>query len=55
MRIWLLIILMTFQTGNLSTKKKNINTFLKCAANYGVPEKYLFAPDELLVQAHFYK
>ena len=43
------------QTGNLSTKKKNIHLFLKCAGKYGVPEKYLFKPDDLVVQAHFYK
>ena len=28
---------------------------MKYAASYGVPEKYLFQPDDLVVQAHFYK
>ena len=44
-----------FQSGNLSTKKKNISLFLKAAKNYGVPEEYLFNPEDLVVQAHFYK
>jgi len=49
------ILVEQLQTGNLSTKKKNIHLFLKCAGNYGVPDKYLFKPDDLVVQAHFYK
>ena len=53
--IFYLLVLNIPQTGNLSTKKKNIHLFLKCAGNYGVPEKYLFKPDDLVVQAHFYK
>ena len=42
-------------SGNLSTKKKNIGLFLISATQYGVPDKYLFKPEDLAVQAHFYK
>lgn len=43
------------QSGNLGTKKKNITQFLQAALLYGVPQKYLFKPEDLVVQAHFYK
>ena len=44
-----------YQVGNLSSKRKNISLFLQAAATYGVPENLLFKPDDLAVQAHFYK
>ena len=44
-----------FQSGNLMTKKKNISHFLSAAIKYGVPDRYLFKPEDLAVQAHFYK
>ena len=37
------------------TKKKNISYFLSAAMKYGVPDRYLFRPEDLAVQAHFYK
>ena len=37
------------------TKKKNISHFLSAALKYGVPDRYLFRPEDLAVQAHFYK
>jgi len=43
------------ETGNLNTKKKNISQFLLAALAYGVNEKYLFSPDDLVVMAHFHK
>eukprot|EP00092_Neocalanus_flemingeri_P006818 GFUD01007362.1.p1 GENE.GFUD01007362.1~~GFUD01007362.1.p1 ORF type:complete len:318 (+),score=85.68 GFUD01007362.1:58-1011(+) len=43
------------EAGNLSAKRKNISLFLKAASTYGVPENFLFKPDDLAVQTHFYK
>lgn len=43
------------QAGNLNTKRKNISQFLTATADYGVPANLLFCPDDLAVQAHFYK
>ena len=43
------------QTGNLNTKKKNISQFLTAALAYGLKEKDLFRPDDLVVVAHFHK
>ena len=43
------------QAGNLTTKRRNISLFLSAAADYGVPGTFLFNPDDLAVQAHFYK
>jgi len=45
----------TLQTGNLNTKKKNISQFIVAAIAYGIHEKYLFKPDDLVVMAHFHK
>ena len=47
--------LLCLQTGNLNTKKKNISQFLAAALAYGLTEKYLFKPDDLVVVAHFHK
>ena len=44
-----------FQSGNLNTKKKNISQFLISALAYGLPERYLFKPDDVVVMAHFHK
>ena len=46
---------MFLKAGNLGAKRKNISFFLTAAADYGVPVSLLFAPDDLAVQAHFYK
>lgn len=43
------------ETGNLNTKKKNISQFLTAALAYGLKEKDLFRPDDLVVVAHFHK
>ena len=43
------------QVGNLAAKRRNISLFLEAAASYGVPENLTFKPDDLAVQAHFYK
>jgi len=43
------------QSGNLNTKKKNISQFLISALAYGLPERYLFKPDDVVVMAHFHK
>ena len=45
----------SLQGGNLAAKKRNICLFLRSASQYGVPDKYLFKPEDLAVQAHFYK
>ena len=45
----------SLQGGNLAAKKRNIGLFLRSASQYGVPDKYLFKPEDLAVQAHFYK
>jgi len=47
--------LASLQAGNLMTKRKNISLFLQAAGGYGVPDQLLFKPDDLAVQAHFYK
>jgi len=45
----------SLQAGNLNTKKKNISQFLVSARAYGLEERYLFKPDDLVVMAHFHK
>jgi len=39
----------------LTSKRRNISLFLTAAADYGVPDTFLFNPDDLAVMAHFYK
>ena len=43
------------QVGNLTAKRRNISLFLEAAASYRVPENLTYKPDDLAVQAHFYK
>ena len=45
----------SFQSGNLNTKKKNISQFLLSARAYGLPERFLFKPEDVVVMAHFHK
>lgn len=40
---------------DLKRKKNNIKTFLKACQDYGVPEKVLFEPDDLLFMSHMPK
>ena len=47
--------LSSLQAGNLTSKRRNISLFLTAAADYGVPDTFLFNPDDLAVMAHFYK
>ena len=46
---------LSFQSGNLNTKKKNISQFLLSARAYGLPERFLFKPEDVVVMAHFHK
>ena len=41
--------------GNLNTKRRNTVKFLEAARCFGVPEEFLFKPDDLVMQCHSHK
>ncbi|XP_023342000.1 uncharacterized protein LOC111711786 isoform X2 [Eurytemora carolleeae] len=45
----------TLQSKNLISRRLNISAFLSAAADYGVPDEYLFKPDDLATLAHVHK